>query len=72
MRNRIANFGVFLALAGLVSSVLAIVGYELRMLRPLTEAPPLVGWGVRLGLLVVGIAIFMVASRGEQDAPASS
>lgn len=60
MRSRIANFGIFLAAMGLLSSVLTLFGYELRALRALDELGP-AAWAIRGGLVVLGVVIFFVA-----------
>lgn len=65
MRSRIANFGVFLALLGVVSSALTLFGYELRVLRGLDELGPM-AWLVRVGLIVVGVVIFFVVSPKDE------
>lgn len=70
IRRRISNFGVFLALAGILSAVLQVVGYELRMLRPLNEASPLLAWGIRLGLVVVGVGLFFLGPNDEAEGQA--
>jgi hypothetical protein len=70
MRSRIANFGVFLALLGILSSALTLFGYELRVLRGLDELGPM-AWVVRGGLIVVGVVIFFVAAPKDESAGAS-
>ncbi len=61
-RSRIANFGGFLCLLGIFSSIVQIGGCEMRLLRPLNDQPPTTAWAVRIGLVILGAAIFAVAS----------
>lgn len=72
IRRRISNIGVFLALSAILSAVLQLIGYELRILRPLNDAPPLLAWGIRLGLLVVGVALFFVGPSDDQQESGAS
>jgi hypothetical protein len=67
VRRHISNFGIFLVLAAIVSAVLQLVGYELRMLRALHDQPPLIAWGIRAGLLVVGIALCFAGPKDATD-----
>lgn len=60
MRSRIANFGILLAAMGLLSSVLTLFCYELRVLRALDELGP-AAWGIRGGFVVLGVVIFFIA-----------
>lgn len=63
MRNQIANFGLFLAFLGVFSAVVQIFGWEMRLLRPLANAPPLTAWGVRGGLVALGAIVFFLAHK---------
>jgi hypothetical protein len=68
VREKIASVGIFLALAGIISSVLQLIGYELRILRALDQQPPAIAWGVRLGLVVVGGVLFLAGPKQSADA----
>ena len=68
IREKLSSVGVVLVLVGLISSVLQLVGYELRVLRPLNEASPLVAWGIRLGLIALGAVLFFVGPSSEESA----
>lgn len=65
MKDRIAGFGVLLVLMGIVSSVLQLFGYELRALRALDALGPM-AWAVRLGLILVGAGLFVVATPAQE------
>jgi len=63
IREKLSSIGAFCVFAGVMSTLLQLVGYELRVLRALNDAGPAVAWGVRLGLIAVGGALFMLASK---------
>lgn len=68
--RRVASFGLLIALFGLVSSVITFFGYELRVLRWIDLWGPFVAWGIRLGLIVVGIGVyFVVGMLDKGDSP---
>ena len=48
VRDKLSAIGGFLVFAGVVSSLLQLIGYELRILMALNEAGPVVAWGVRI------------------------
>ena len=66
VRDKLSSIGLFLAFAGGLSSVLQLAGYELRIFRALNAAGPATAWGVRIGCLVVGVLLFLVADRGAK------
>ncbi|MFO0677969.1 MAG: hypothetical protein U0169_15645 [Polyangiaceae bacterium] len=52
--------GGFCALAGVLSSALYFVGYNLRILMWVDMMGPVAAWAIRLGLVVVGGALWFV------------
>lgn len=66
VRDKLSSIGIFLALAGILSSVLQLIGYELRIFRAINAQGPAVAWGIRIGCLVVGVLLFLVADRGDK------
>jgi hypothetical protein len=72
IRRRISHLGVFIALSAIVSAVLQIAGYELRALRALHEQPALVAWGIRLAMLVVGVALFLAGPKDEEPSESAA
>ena len=68
IREKLSSIGVFCILAGVLSSVLQLVGYELRIFRALDEQGPAVAWGVRIGFIVVGGVLALLAPKGEAQA----
>ncbi len=67
IREKLSSIGVFLVLAGIISSVIQLIGYELRIFRALNEASPVVAWGVRLGCIGVGAVLFMLGPNKEAE-----
>lgn len=63
VRDRLSAIGGFLVFAGVVSSLLQLIGYELRILMWLDALGPAVAWGVRIGLIVVGAVLFFMAPK---------
>lgn len=63
VRDKLSAIGGFLVFAGVVSSLLQLIGYELRILMVLNEAGPVVAWGVRIGLIVLGAVFFFMAPK---------
>jgi hypothetical protein len=68
IRDKMSSIGAFLVFAGVVSSLLQLVGYELRILMVLNEAGPVVAWGVRLGLIALGAVLFLMAPKKAAEA----
>ncbi|MDY0002237.1 MAG: hypothetical protein RBU30_13150 [Polyangia bacterium] len=63
IRSKLSSLGLLLLALGVISSLLQLVGYELRALRALNEAGPAVAWGVRIGLIVAGVLLFLLAPK---------
>lgn len=66
-RSRIANFGLFLVFLGAMSAIVQIGGCEMRMLRGLNSQPPVTAWGIRLGMIVAGVVIFLIAGKDNEE-----
>jgi hypothetical protein len=68
--NGVASFGAFLALLGLVSSVITFANYELRLLMWIDMWGSLVAWIIRAALIAGGIGLFFVAKIFDKsDSP---
>jgi hypothetical protein len=63
------GIGGFLALAGVISIVLHFIGYNLRILIWIDRWGTGVGWGIRIGLVVVGGILFLVGVMRSPDEP---
>jgi hypothetical protein len=68
IREKLSSIGAFFLFAGVLSSVLQLIGYELRIFRALNAAGPGMAWGIRLGFIAVGAALFMLAPKAAPEA----
>lgn len=60
--ERVASLGAFLALAGVVSSILYFIGFNLKLLIWIDNWGPEIGWVIRIGSIVLGVAIYIFGS----------
>jgi len=72
IRDKLSSIGIFLAITGVLSAVLRIFDYELRIFRYIDARGPAVAWGIRLGCVVVGVLLFLIADRGDKAADSSA
>ena len=72
IREKLSSIGAFCVFAGVVSSLLQLIGYELRIFRALDQQGPAVAWGVRVGFIVVGVVLYMLAPKSEPEAAPSN
>ncbi|HNR87099.1 MAG TPA: hypothetical protein PKM65_02025 [Spirochaetota bacterium] len=63
IKDKIPSIGAFLAIAGILSSVLSFIGYNLRLLLWIDMWGPVVGWVIRIALIVVGGALFFFGKK---------
>lgn len=66
IKDKLSSIGAFLALAGVLSSVLYLLGYNLRILMWVDMWGVGVGWGIRLGLIAAGALLFFVSASGGE------
>jgi hypothetical protein len=71
-KTRLRSIGASVALAGLASIVLALIGFNLRILMWIDLWGEGVGWAIRAAIVVVGGAIFAGASLLGEEAPAQA
>ena len=65
------NIGKLMALFGAVSIGLQFINYELKLLQWIDMWGPNIGWGIRIGLVVVGCVLMglgMSGNDGEDQA----
>lgn len=67
MGKNISSLGGFLALCGVVSSVLFLIGYNLRILMWMNNFGPTTGWLIRGGLIAGGAALFFIFGSGDDE-----
>lgn len=63
IKAKLPSIGIFLAIAGALSIILNFIGYNLRILMWIDLWGPAVGWAIRIGLIVVGGALFFVGKK---------
>ena len=59
--------GLFLAAMGIMSIVLSIFNYNVRLLAWVDLWGPVMGWIIRIALIVGGGALFLIFGKGEDD-----
>ena len=60
-----AKLGGYLAVAGVISCVLNLLGYNLRILMWIDLWGPTVGWAIRAGLIIAGVGFFFLGKKEE-------
>jgi len=66
------SIGLYMAIAGIASVVLHFMNMNLRLLMWIDMWGPTVGWAIRIGLIVVGGALFLLGAGGEEEAPVNT
>ena len=61
--SKLSAIGGFLALAGVGSIILNFIGYNLRILIWIDKWGTAAGWGIRIGLIVVGALLWFIGSK---------
>ena len=67
MKDLLSKAGGFMALVGVISTILYFVGYNLKILMWVDLWGPTVGWVIRGGLIVGGAALFFVFMGGDDE-----
>ncbi len=67
-----SSIGGMLAFFGLFSSVLSFFGYNLKILMWIDSWGPTVGWIIRIGLILVGGALFFLFREKEEEIEVNS
>ena len=70
LKDKLSTVGAFLSAAGILSSLLAIFNYEVRILAWINLWGVGVAWAIRLGLILGGAAIFKIFKPAEAAAEA--
>lgn len=63
LAGKIASFGAFLTIAAIISAVLSLIGYNLRILMWVDMWGEALGWVIRGSLFVGGVALYLLFSR---------
>jgi len=61
------TIGMYMAIAGIASIVLLFMNMNLSLLMWIDSWGPTVGWAIRIGLLVVGAALFFMSPAAEEE-----
>lgn len=67
MKDKIGKFGLLIAAMGIISCVLAIFNYNIRLLAWIEMWGDTAGWIIRIVLIVVGAILFFILGRGEEE-----
>jgi len=60
------TIGTYMALAGVISTVLHFLGMNLKILIWINMWGPTMGWVIRLGLIALGVLLMIVFSGGQE------
>lgn len=71
IKSKIGSIGLALAGMGLISIILSFMNYNLRLLMWIDLWGETMGWVIRIGLIVVGGALFLFFGNGEDEAEES-
>ncbi len=63
MEEAVSRLGIGIALLGIVSSLLKIIQLNLKILVWIDAWGSGIGWGIRLGLIGLGILLFLIAPK---------
>jgi len=66
-----SSIGLYMALAGIISTVLHFMNMNLKLLMWIDMWGPTVGWAIRIGLIVVGGALFLLGAKGGEEEASS-
>ncbi|WP_046755794.1 hypothetical protein [Kordia jejudonensis] len=61
--------GTYLAIFGIASVILSFFNMELRILMWIDMWGASVGWGIRIGLIVLGAILFFAGKAPEEEVP---
>lgn len=61
------TIGMYMAIAGLVSTVLSFMEMNLSLLVWIDMWGETIGWTIRIGLIVVGAALFFMMPQAEEE-----
>ena len=60
------QFGIYVLIFGAGSMLLNLFGYEFRLLSWIDNWGEGVGWGIRIGLIVLGAILFFLGKPNEE------
>ncbi|UNY98603.1 hypothetical protein MQE36_16170 [Zhouia spongiae] len=66
IKSKLGNAGVLLAAMGIISIVLSIFNYNIRLLAWVDAWGSTMGWSIRILLILGGGALFFLFGRNEE------
>ncbi|EMJ98129.1 hypothetical protein [Leptospira alstonii] len=70
IKDKISSFGAFLSFAGVVSAALSFFNYNLSILIWIDNWGTTTGWGIRAGLVVIGVLLYFLGKMGRNSVAA--
>ncbi len=67
MKRLLANIGGFLAISGIISTILYLIDIDVSILNWIDSGGTLLGWIIRIGLIVLGVLMFFLAGNSSDD-----
>jgi len=67
MKRLLANIGGFLAISGIISSILHLIDVDLSILNWIDSGGAMLGWIIRVGLIIMGVLLFFLAGTTSED-----
>ena len=67
MKRLLANIGGFLAISGIVSTILYLIDYEVSIFSWIDSGGPMLGWIIRIGLIAMGVLLFFLVGKSSED-----
>ncbi|MDY7395921.1 hypothetical protein UMM65_11750 [Aureibaculum sp. 2210JD6-5] len=64
-----SKLGGYIAIFGVASIILSFFNYNLRILMWIDSWGTTVGWIIRIGLIVLGAALFFLGARDTEEEP---
>lgn len=66
IKSKLSSIGALLAIFGLGSAILSLFDYNLRILMWVDLWGTTMGWVIRIGLIVVGVALLFLFNKSEE------
>jgi hypothetical protein len=63
------TIGTYLAIFGIGSIVLYFFNMQFSLLMWIDEWGETTGWAIRIGMIVVGLVLFLIGKNQEEEAP---
>jgi hypothetical protein len=67
MKRLLANIGGFLAISGIISTILYLIDYEVSILAWIDSGGPMLAWVIRISLIVIGVLLFFLVGKSSDD-----